>query len=121
MFSDVILLQTLQLNLTVRPVLLKCQVLKPGGVLLFRDYCVGDMAQLRFDKKEAGTQKIEENFYVRSDGTRSYYFDEEQLQSLMKRHGLEMVECRVVERTVENVKLKLQMERRWLQAKFRKA
>lgn len=45
-------------------------VLKPGGVVLFRDYGLFDMAQLRFN---AG-HKISENLYMRQDGTRLVCF-----------------------------------------------
>ena len=85
---------------------------------MFRDYAVGDLAQQRFDGKEAAPQKIEENFYVRSDGTRAYYFSEEYLCALMSRNGFETRECVVVEKLVENRKQKSEMRRLWIQGKF---
>lgn len=39
-------------------------------MVLFRDYGLHDHAMLRFSKGH----KIEENFYVRQDGTRAFYF-----------------------------------------------
>lgn len=48
------------------------QVLKPGGLLLIRDYGLYDQAMLRFGPGH----KLGDNFYVRQDGTRAYYFSE---------------------------------------------
>lgn len=94
------------------------KVTKTGGKIMFRDYAVGDLAQQRFDGKEQRPQKIEENFYVRSDGTRAYYFAEQELIDLMKKNGFEVEDCKVVEKIIENRKKGSEMRRLWLQGKF---
>lgn len=92
------------------------KVLKYGGLLLFRDYGIYDMAQLRFKPGH----KIADNFYMRQDGTRSYFFSIEYFQSLMETNGF--VECSnkyVCKRTV-NIKEDVDVPRRFIQATFSK-
>ena len=64
--------------------------IKPGGKLLFRDYGRYDEAQLRFKKGS----KVQENLYVRNDGTLAFYFELGELTALCKQCGLKPVEDR---------------------------
>ncbi|KRZ27058.1 Protein-S-isoprenylcysteine O-methyltransferase, partial [Trichinella pseudospiralis] len=49
------------------------KVLKAGAVVFVRDYGLFDHAQLRFGRGK----KMEENLYVRQDGTFAYFFSED--------------------------------------------
>ncbi|GAV64065.1 Methyltransf_12 domain-containing protein/Methyltransf_16 domain-containing protein [Cephalotus follicularis] len=90
-------------------------VLKPNGYVLFRDYATGDLAQERFTGKD---QMISENFYVRGDGTRAFYFSNIFLASLFKENGFDVEELGLCCKQVENRSRELVMNRRWVQAVF---
>ncbi len=62
--------------------LILIQVVRPGGCVLFRDYGLYDHAMLRFGKGH----KLAEQFYVRQDGTRAYYFTEGKISPAKHMH-----------------------------------
>ncbi|CAI5495610.1 unnamed protein product [Closterium sp. Naga37s-1] len=72
--------------------------------------------QERLRRKE---QRIADNFYVRGDGTRAYYFTEGALGELFAGAGMQCVHMGVCERTVTNRARQIDMHRRWIQAVFR--
>lgn len=103
-------------------------LLKPGGEVLFRDYGRGDLAQVRFKK----SRYLDENFYVRGDGTRVYFFEEDELRSIWEGNtssedaedegvvSFQVVDLAVDRRMLVNRQRKLKMYRCWMQGRFRK-
>lgn len=93
-----------------------CSTLKPGGVLLIRDYARWDMAQLRFGPG----RKISDNFYARQDGTRSYFFTLEELDELCSSAGLSKISSVYIQRRTVNKKEGIDVPRLFVQAKYSK-
>ncbi|KAJ1621895.1 S-adenosyl-L-methionine-dependent methyltransferase [Pavlovales sp. CCMP2436] len=62
--------------------------LKPGGLLLFRDYGSCDEKQRKFNR--CGT-KLGESWYARQNGTMVYFFDTAQIDALFVKCGFEPV------------------------------
>ena len=119
------------------------RVLKPGGEVCFRDYGRGDLAQVRFKKG----RYLEENFYIRGDGTRVYFFEKDELteiwggkpkttseaseaseepsgpsdvEGLQPTPAFEIEELGVDRRLLVNRAKQLKMYRCWIQGRFRK-
>ncbi|KAI3630885.1 hypothetical protein MIR68_012320 [Amoeboaphelidium protococcarum] len=95
------------------------QVLAEGGIVIFRDYAVGDYAQHRFETSQ-DPKCIERNLYLRQDGTLSYFFQQAELEDLFKEAGFEVVNTEVVSSRTVNRKQGLDAQRLFLQGVFKK-
>ncbi|KAI8577399.1 hypothetical protein K450DRAFT_252256 [Umbelopsis ramanniana AG] len=92
------------------------KVLKHGGSVLFRDYGLYDEAQIKFSS--ASDKKLDENFYVRQDGTMSYFFSLEDVQSRFEAEGFQTISNEYIYRETTNRKLEMNADRIFTQCKF---
>ncbi|KFK35617.1 hypothetical protein AALP_AA4G014500 [Arabis alpina] len=91
-------------------------VLKPGGLLLFRDYGLYDMTMLRFKPERL----IGFREYVRSDGTLSYFFCLDTVRRLFTDAGFIEVELEYCCVKAVNRRKGKEMYRVWVHGKFQK-
>nr|XP_060634915.1 tRNA N(3)-methylcytidine methyltransferase METTL8, mitochondrial isoform X1 [Anolis sagrei ordinatus] len=117
---DVILLifvlSSIHPDRTQRIVSRLARLLKPGGMMLFRDYGRYDASQLRFKKGCC----LSDNFYVRGDGTRAYFFTKDEVHHIFTSAGLNEVQNLFDRRLQVNRKKKMTIHRVWIQSKFKK-
>lgn len=71
-------------------------------MLLFRDYGLYDMTQVRFISKKG--RKLAENYYARADGTRTFFFSMERVAELALGAGFEIAVNKYDTRELRNRK-----------------
>ena len=89
-------------------------VLRPNGIVLFRDYARDDAAQKRFKDD----RMLSESLFVRQDGTLAYYFEQEELIRLFTKAGFICSSCDLIHSKTTNIKKDIDVERLFIQAKF---
>lgn len=95
------------------------QALKPGAVLVLRDYGRYDQAQLQLARQRG--KRLQEHFYVKQDQTKCYYFSTDELRTLfVEQNDLEELENRYIQRQYQNRGDKTTRRRVWVQARFRR-
>jgi len=98
-------------------------MLKPDGVLVFRDYGRLDEAQLKLGKE--ADKQLGDNFYRKGDGTGCYYFSLDDLRELFVNQNdtvdkLECLELDYIQRVYRNRGDNTERRRVWVQGRFRK-
>ncbi|PVU94724.1 hypothetical protein BB561_002317 [Smittium simulii] len=89
------------------------KLLKPGGTLLFRDYGKHDLAQVRLKKNRL----LEDDFYIRGDGTRVFFFENSTIVSLFSQK-FHILQNGSDKRLITNRHRQIKMHRVWIQAKL---
>jgi len=93
--------------------------MKPNGTVVMRDYGIYDMTHMRFFARKS-PNKMGENYYVRGDGTFSYFFEKEKADALFESAGFSIVHSKYDTRVLQNRKRKLKMYRVWFTGKYQK-
>jgi methyltransferase-like protein 6 len=91
--------------------------LKPGGILVFRDYGRYDEAQMKLGISRS--KQIKNNFYRKHDGTKCYYFTLDDVSKLFST-DLNIIELKYLRRIYHNKGIGQQRRRVWVQGRFQK-
>ncbi|KAM7254574.1 hypothetical protein ACFE04_003954 [Oxalis oulophora] len=91
------------------------KVIKPNGYVLVRDYAIDDYAQVELQCRD---RMISEDYYVRGDGTTSFFFSEDFMSTLFLEAGFNTVDINTYCKKIENHRQKVTMDRRWIRAIF---
>lgn len=89
--------------------------------LYIRDYAIYDLAELRFNtNKTSKTIKLDTHTYVRRDGTRSTFFNLNELCVILHSIGFTVITSTYVKKTIRNRKLDSDMKRIFVQIRAKK-
>lgn len=88
-----------------------------AGRVYLRDYCAGDLAEERLHRP-GRTRRLSRRAYCRSDGTRTYFFTEEEVVAMFASEGFSCDWVNTERRTIVNRGSGSTMQRRWIQACF---
>eukprot|EP00730_Choanoeca_flexa_P012949 TRINITY_DN4800_c0_g1_i1.p1 TRINITY_DN4800_c0_g1~~TRINITY_DN4800_c0_g1_i1.p1 ORF type:complete len:261 (+),score=43.72 TRINITY_DN4800_c0_g1_i1:152-934(+) len=91
------------------------KVIKPGGLVLLRDYGVNDHSMVRFKKGH----KLGDRFYMRQDGTRTYFLTLDETREMFEKHGFEVDRLGYLARRTVNEKEAIDVARCFVQGVFR--
>jgi SAM-dependent methyltransferase len=92
--------------------------LRPGGVLVVRDYGRYDEAQMKLGVSR--NKQLKDNFYQKHDGTKVFYFTVEDLEQLFTNAGLKVLELEYIRRIYKNNASGEKRRRVWVQGRFSK-
>ena len=94
-------------------------IVKPGGTIVFRDYGRLDESQVKLGSQRQKMMK--ENFYVKHDATKCYFFTTNDLERLFRdKAGLEVLELEYIRRIYRNRSTGATRKRVWVHGRFRK-
>ena len=92
--------------------------LRPGGIIVFRDYGLYDEAQLKLGTSIR--KQLKDGFYQKHDGTKCYYFTLDMVRDLFETAGLKVLELKYLRRAYTNKSTGERRRRVWVQGRFQK-